>query len=130
MIGVGVEELGVEEFVEGKFFDGELYIDTQKKSYQDLGFKRLGFFSAIGSVLGKMGRAMISEAKSKGIDGNLKGDGMQNGGTIIVAPGGKVLLSYKQESPADHVAIEDVLKALDISASAPAAAEETGATGS
>ena len=40
MIGVGVEELGVEEFVEGKFFDGELYIDTQKKSYQDLGFKR------------------------------------------------------------------------------------------
>lgn len=130
MIGVGVEELGVEEFVEGKFFDGELYIDTQKKSYQDLGFKRLGFFSAISSVLGKMGRAMISEAKSKGIDGNLKGDGMQNGGTIIVAPGGKVLLSYKQESPADHVAIEDVLKALDISASAPAAAEETGATGS
>jgi len=127
MIGVGVEELGVEEFVEGKFFDGELYIDTQKKSYQDLGFKRLGFFSAIGSVLGKVGRAMISEAKSKGIDGNLKGDGMQNGGTIIVAPGGKVLLSYKQESPADHVAIEDVLKALDISASAPAA-EDTGAT--
>jgi len=128
MIGVGVEELGVEEFVEGKFFDGELYIDTQKKSYQDLGFKRLGFFSAIGSVLGKVGRAMISEAKSKGIDGNLKGDGMQNGGTIIVAPGGKVLLSYKQESPADHVAIEDVLKALDISASTPAAAEDTGAT--
>ena len=48
---------------------------------------RLGFFSAIGSVLGKLGRAMISEAKSKGIDGNLKGDGMQNGGTIIVAAG-------------------------------------------
>jgi len=115
MIGVGVEELGVEEFVNGNFFDGELYIDTQKKSYQDLGFKRLGFFSAIGSVLGKLGRAMISEAKSKGIDGNLKGDGMQNGGTIIVAAGGKVLLTYKQESPADHVALDDVLKALAIS---------------
>ena len=42
--------------------------------------------------------------------------------------GGKVLLSYKQESPADHVATEDVLKALDISTSVPAAAEETGAT--
>jgi len=119
MIGVGVEELGVEEFVAGKFFDGELYIDTQKKSYQDLGFRRLGFFSAIGSVLGKLGRAMISEAKSKGIEGNLKGDGMQNGGTIIVAAGGKVLLTYKQESPADHVALEDVLKALDISADMP-----------
>jgi len=125
MIGVGVEELGVEEFVAGKFFDGELYIDTQKKSYQDLGFRRLGFFSAIGSVLGKLGRAMISEAKSKGIDGNLKGDGMQNGGTIIVAAGGKVLLTYKQESPADHVALEDVLKALDITSALP-----EGATGS
>jgi len=119
MIGVGVEELGVEEFVAGKFFDGELFIDTQKKSYQDLGFRRLGFFSAIGSILGKLGRAMISEAKSKGIEGNLKGDGMQNGGTIIVAAGGKVLLVYKQESPADHVALEDVLKALDISAAMP-----------
>jgi len=117
MIGVGMEELGLEEFVKGNYFDGELFIDMKKKSFQAFGFKRLGFFGAIGSILGKKGRDMISEAKTKGIEGNLKGDAMQNGGTIVVAAGGKLLLMYMQESPADHVDPDDVLKALGISGS-------------
>lgn len=51
------------------------------------------------------------KAKEKGIGGNLKGDGFQNGGTLIVSAGGKeVLLDYKQENVADHVELEDVLK--------------------
>lgn len=115
MIGVGLEELGVEQFVEGKFWAGELYIDTKKQCYKDLGFKRLGFFGAIGSILGKKGREMLSEAKKNNIAGDMKGDGFQNGGTIIVSAGGKeVLLTYAQDSPADHVPLEDVLKALGI----------------
>jgi len=121
MIGVGLEELGLEEFLEGKFFDGELYIDLQKKCYKDFNFKRLTFFSAMGSVMGKDGRAMISEGKAKGIGGNLKGDGMQTGGSIVVAAGGQVLLTYTQQSTGDHVALEDVLKALNITGSAPSA---------
>lgn len=118
MVGVGLEELGLEEFQEGKYWDGELYIDQQKKCYQDLGFKRLGFFSAIGSVLKKKGRDQMSEAKSKGINGNLKGDGMQTGGTLVIGAGGKVLLNYSQEVPGDHVNLEDVLKTLNITAAA------------
>ena len=38
LIGVGLESIGVEEFVEGKFFDGELFIDSKKESYKKLGF--------------------------------------------------------------------------------------------
>jgi len=33
LIGVGLEELGVEEFVEKKFWAGELYIDEKQKSF-------------------------------------------------------------------------------------------------
>lgn len=118
MVGVGLEELGVQDFVDGKFWDGELYIDTKKKAFKTMGYKRLGFFGAIGSILGKKGRDMIDEAQKEGIKGDMKGDGYQNGGSFIVAKGGeKVLLNYMQDSPADHVPLEEVLEALGISAS-------------
>lgn len=127
MIGVGLEELGVEEFVEGKFFDGELYIDLKKDCYKGLGYKRFNFFGGIGKIFGKKGRDAISEAKKSNISGNMKGDGFQNGGTIIIKGGGKeILLNYVQEHPADHVPLDDVLKALGV---APQAAEASaGAT--
>ena len=48
--------------------------------------------------------------------GDLKGDGYQNGGTLVVAAGGKVLFSYLQEDPADHADPQDILKALGIQA--------------
>ena len=115
-VGIGLEELGVEEFVEGKFFDGELYIDLKKEAYQSMGYKRFGFFSAIGSIFTKKAKELMAEGKAKKIDGNLKGDAYQNGGTIIVTKDSKVLLSYKQEQPSDHVEIEDVVKALGLSA--------------
>ena len=54
-MAVGLEQLGVEEFIERKFFDGgknnsyvpqlptmitEIYIDEKKQCYKDLGYKR------------------------------------------------------------------------------------------
>ena len=51
LVGVGLEELGVEEFVAGKFFDGELFLDTQKKSYEAMGFKRFGILASIPELL-------------------------------------------------------------------------------
>ncbi|XP_064611365.1 prostamide/prostaglandin F synthase-like [Liolophura sinensis] len=126
LVGIGLEELGVEEFVEGNFFSGELYIDLKKECYQNLGFKRLGFFSAIGSVFSKKGREASSQAKADALGGNLKGDGFQNGGALVVSSGGdKVLLSFKQENPADHVELSEVLKSLGIEG----APEEDAASG-
>jgi len=114
MIGVGLEELGLAEFQEGGFFEGELFLDIEKKSYQAMGFKRMGFLEALRSVLTKKGRETINSAKALGIQGNIKGDALQNGGTIVVAAGGKALLTFVQDHPADHVEPEDVLKALNI----------------
>jgi hypothetical protein len=62
LIGIGLEELGVEAFVEGKFWDGgngivvsivhvlytlnvsfpDLFIDGQKQIYKDMNYKRCG----------------------------------------------------------------------------------------
>lgn len=112
MVGVGLEELGVEEFVEGKFFDGELYLDTKKESYKALGFKRIGFFGAVSSIFTGKAKELMAEAKKENMGGNLKGDGYQNGGTVVVGAGGKLLFSYSQDQPSDHAEPGDILKAL------------------
>jgi len=45
----------------------------------------------------------------------LKGDGLQNGGTLVITAGGKeVLVDFRQDNPADHVELSDILKALKI----------------
>lgn len=120
-MGVGLEELGVEEFVKGEFFSGELYIDTKKQAYKALGFRRLNIFNVLPSILSKKAREFNDRVKKENIPGDMKGDGFQNGGTLVVAQGGKLLLAFKQESPADHVDNEEVLKALGLTDS-----KETG----
>ena len=71
LVGVGLEELGLEEFIEGKFFQGDLYIDEKKQSYNELGFKRFGFLGLFPAVLSRLSRAAQSRAKSLGLGGML-----------------------------------------------------------
>ncbi|GFS18015.1 prostamide/prostaglandin F synthase [Elysia marginata] len=113
-VAVGLEELGVEDFVKGEFFKGELYIDLKKECYKKMGFRRLNFFTIFPSLFGKKTRETLSQSKEKGIDGNFAGDGWQNGGAFVVDKGGKALLTFKQESPGEHVDPNAVLKALGI----------------
>ena len=64
------------------------------------------------------------QANLRNITGNYKGDGWQNGGLIIVSAGGeKLLFSFKQKSPGDHVDNEVILNALGITSSAVGGAE-------
>lgn len=60
------------------------------------------------------------QANSKSIKGNYRGDGLLNGGMLIVTAGGeKVLLSHKQSSPGDHVSNEQILQVLGIASDEP-----------
>ena len=67
LVGVGLEPLGLEEFIEGKFFDGgeklkftnysstrtcnfhlhfpELFVDSDKQTFKTMGFQRFSFLS-------------------------------------------------------------------------------------
>lgn len=127
LIGIGLEELGVEEFIEGKFFEGELYIDVDKKSFKDLEFKRMGVLNLIPALFSKISRAVIKKGKEWGIASNMHGDGFQNGGLIVVeAKGEKLLYEFKQDNPADHAPNSAILQALGIEEeTAGATAEES-----
>jgi len=134
LVGVGLEPLGVEEFVEKKFWDGELYIDQDKKTFKGLNFNWFSLFSLPGLLLAKVARDAASLGKQRGVGGDMRGDGFQNGGLLVVEKGGKVLYTFIQENPADHANNEDILKALNLSSEGIAAAgkkeAEGGAAGS
>ncbi|XP_021955816.1 prostamide/prostaglandin F synthase [Folsomia candida] len=114
-IGVGLEEFGLEEFVEGKFFNGDLYVDIEKKTYQDLGYKRYGTFGVMMSLFSKTARDALAKNKVDKLESNLKGDGLQTGGTLVITKGGdQVLLDYRQDNPADQVDTAEILRVLEI----------------
>jgi len=115
LIGVGLEDFGYEEFVEGNYFKGELYLDIEEASYKQIGYKKYGTFGVLMSLLQKTARDAVAKSKADGISGNLRGNGLQTGGTLIVSEGGtKILMDYRQTNPADHVANSEILKALGI----------------
>jgi len=79
------------------------------------GFKRFSLFSLPRLMLAKVARDAVSKGRERGVGGNMSGDGLQNGGLLIVKEG-KIIYSFIQENPADHASKEDILKALNIKA--------------
>ncbi|XP_007529585.1 prostamide/prostaglandin F synthase isoform X1 [Erinaceus europaeus] len=117
LVGVGPETLGLQEFLDGGYFGGELYLDESKQFYKELGFKRYNSLSILPAALGKPVRDVATKAKAVGIQGNLSGDLLQSGGLLVVSKGGdQVLLHFIQKSPGDYVSQERVLQVLGISA--------------
>ena len=88
----------------------DLYIDTEKKSYNALGFKRFGFFGLFPAILSAAARAAQSRTKLLGMSGNMAGDGYQNGGALVVGKNGETLFHYVQEGAPDHASNLDLLK--------------------
>jgi len=114
LIGVGCEELGAQEFLSGDFFEGELFVDVNKKLYETLEFRRFNYCSIVTSLLTAESRSMISKGRQLHLGGNFKGDGLQNGGALIVEKGGKLLYEFKQVGPAEHLPNEKILSVLSL----------------
>lgn len=119
LIGIGLEEIGVQEFLDGAFFKGEVYIDAEKKNYKALDFKNMKALSLFPSLLGKDSRKGIKKSKEMAVGGDYKGDWYQTGGLLVVTEkGAKVPFEFKQKNAADHANNADILKALNLDASA------------
>ncbi|KAM9298825.1 prostamide/prostaglandin F synthase [Gastrophryne carolinensis] len=117
LIGIAPESLGLQEFLDGQYFSGELYLDESKQSYKELGFKRYNALSIVPAALGQKVRDIVTKANADGVQGNFKGDLLQSGGVLIVSKGGeKVILHFVQDSPGDYVPLKALLTALGITA--------------
>ena len=97
-VGVGLERFGLEEFQQGKFFSGDLYIDQGKKAFQALNLPDLGWIKGITSLFSSSTQSWNDQTKKMGVQGNLRGDGFQLGATYVLgANDGKVWLSHPQK---------------------------------
>ncbi|CAG7732340.1 unnamed protein product [Allacma fusca] len=116
LIGIGLEELGYQEFLDGKFFDGDIYLDTKQEQYKALGYKRLNICEMIYVLfIHPKVREVANQGKKNKVGNNWAGDGFLTGGTLIIEKGGKgVLLSYKMKGIADHLENSKILEALNI----------------
>ncbi|VVD00651.1 prostamide/prostaglandin F synthase-like [Leptidea sinapis] len=110
LIGIGVEEVGAQDFIQGEYFNGDLYYVEDTATYQKLGFKRFNLITILSSLLWKQSREAIAKGRRMGLGGDAKGDWMQTGGATLVEKGGKLLNHFKQTGPSDHLSNEEILK--------------------
>jgi hypothetical protein len=106
LYGVVHEDRGVKEFQ--PFFDGEIFLDSERRFYGPR--ERWMLWSAL--VRPSVWRA-IFRARGKNIEGNMKGEGRLLGGVFVVSPGDSgVLLDHKESEFGDHANVTDIMDAV------------------
>uniref|UniRef100_A0A914UPM5 Uncharacterized protein n=1 Tax=Plectus sambesii TaxID=2011161 RepID=A0A914UPM5_9BILA len=102
LAAIGPEKLGYDEFKQGKFFAGEIYVDESKELYNSIGYKREGFLGLMGELIKGKLTAMSNEAKKDGVTGNMKGDVHQLGGVLVLDSAGNKLYEFVQNEATDQ----------------------------
>jgi len=107
LYGVLHEELGANEFSE--FLAGELFLDTTKRFYGPKE-RRMSLTGLMRPSVWKN----MSRAKSKGVKGNLKGDGTLLGSVFLIGPGQQgILYEHREKEFGDHFNETQLLEALE-----------------
>ena len=108
-------------FMRLRYFDGEIFLDGGKQSYNALGFKSMSFLEGVSALLSAVTRAAKTTARGLGLTSDKVGDMYQNGGCLVVEKGGgnSPLLHFVQKGPADRVSTIEVLNVLGIDGDVP-----------
>lgn len=96
-------------FSEDKGLEGAVFTDPDRNLYRALGMTR-GVGATFSASSLKNGLRAI---KGGFRQAKTQGDPWQQGGTLVVAPDGRLLYEHISEAAGDHAPIEDVLAALD-----------------
>jgi hypothetical protein len=89
-------------------------VDSKKQTYRALGFRH-----GIRSTVGPASMARGLDAMSRGFrQVNTQGDPFQQGGTLVVAAGGRPVLFQRARFAGDHAPLEELLAAVRMAAGA------------
>lgn len=109
---VGVDDEGLAEF-ESNFFPYPLYRDESQIFYDALGLRKMSLkpksWNPLKIIRGF--REMSKRLSKKNISGNLKGEGLVQGGIIIFDKNGKARYAYREETGFE-VPINDIIAAV------------------
>ncbi|CAL8074423.1 unnamed protein product [Calicophoron daubneyi] len=114
LIAISFDKDGLPQFIDGKFFDGELFVDPERTTYKALSYKRASCMSGLCSIFTKAGRELNAAANQANISGNYSGDGLQTGGLLVVEKGGNLLYEFRQEALVNHPDYYKIMQVLKI----------------
>ena len=121
LIGIGFEHHGAKEFIKNQYFDGQIFIDETKESYEALNLKKIGYIQFLSSFFSPDAQEAQEYAGSLRLRGNIFGGVndrkfQQNGGCLVVDKGGgeEPLLYHICRAASDRVQGKDILSALNI----------------
>jgi hypothetical protein len=108
----GVDDVGLLEFAL-KFFTEPLYRDTGLLFYRALGDRKLSLTGMFWGMIWRRTefKALSQRLKDKEIEGNLKGEGIKQGGVIIFDKMGEPKFAYLEETGKDIV-VADLVSAV------------------
>ena len=98
----------IEGFRETTGYTGPLYTDPTLAAYEAAQLER-GFFKtfSLGGAIASLGSARRGFRQ-----GRTQGDQNQQGGVVVVAPGGSVIYHHVSHHPGDNAKPEDIVRAL------------------
>lgn len=97
LVAIGFDTTGLQSFVNGGYFAGELLLDEEMKVYTGLRLNRLGFATTVEALMNpKVWKILKSVVITNPIPGDFEGDGMQLGAVLVIDKGGEVMFEQKQ----------------------------------
>jgi hypothetical protein len=106
-------------FRETSGFDGRILSDPELHSYRAAGMRR-GLWRSLNPLSG----AYAVRALARGnLQGRTKGDAAQQGGVLVILPGGRIVYEHHSKVAGDNAPAEEVVAALE---SAVTAARASG----
>jgi len=94
------------------FFPRDLYLDEERGFYDALGGRKMGLPTWNPLSLWRGTREVMGRLKQKGIQGNLKGEGLVQGGVILFGKDGSAKYAY-EEITGKEIPTGDILKAAE-----------------
>ena len=85
-----------------------VFVDTVRESYRALGMKR----RILDLLDPRLVRNGLRALKHGFRPGWIQGDGLQNGGVLVVRPGGEIAFRFISDVSGDHPKVGDVIGAL------------------
>lgn len=111
LIAIGMEE-SLDDFVEGLFFSGDIYIDKGAQCYLDLKLKTMGVFQSLVDPRVQAAYKLAGQLPSNW--NGIVSHGSQLGATFVVGVGGTIMMEHRQEYHGDHCDNNLILKALQL----------------
>ena len=113
LVGVGVEQLGFQDFTNKGYFNGELYIDEGKTAYKALSCETFTWKMLFSLLMGAL-KDLVNITKEKGYEHNMQGEKFQLGGTFLIDKGGVELYSHYQTKLGFEPDIPKIIEALKV----------------